>query len=337
MNCNRLLYKRTKPKDCVKKIVVTTRKKDTKKIKEVLKDTFYALEEEGDLIIVNVYVYDAELDSLIGILGDTIDLRYKDSMIEVYTPDFMISPVLSRSEEKIRLEEKTPVEKLVGSTRPHVRLDASKIALTSVAGMVALTGLFLDSVAIVIGAMLLSPLLGPIYAFAINTAVGNVRYVLKSLINLAVLLVMVIFFALLTTFILSSIVPLELTPEILARMDANFIYILMAVFLGFASIFALSRDISESIAGVAIAAALLPPAVVTGICLVLHPQEAANPLVLTLENVFGLMAGSLLAILVLDIEPRRHYRRTVARRIIVRISLILVIFLGLLFISSWLL
>lgn len=321
----------------MKKIVVTTRKSDTKKIKSVLKDTFYALEEEGDLIIVNVYVHDAELDSIIGKLGDTIDLRHKESMIEVYTPDFMISPVLSRCEDKVRLEEKTPVEKLIGSTRPHVRLDASKIALTSVAGMVALTGLFLDNVAIIIGAMLLSPLLGPIYAFAINTAVGNVRYVLRSLINLCVLLVMVIFFAFLTTFILSYFLELELTPEILARMDANFIYILMAVFLGFASIFALSKDISESIVGVAIAAALLPPAVVTGICLVLYPSKAAHPLVLTLENVLGLMGGSLLATLVLDIEPRRHYRRAVARRIIVRISFILIIFLGLLCVSSWLL
>jgi len=268
-------------------------------------------------------------------------MRYKESIIEVYTPDFVISSSLQRSEEKLKIEEKTPVEKLkieektpveklIGSTRIHVKLDTSKIALTTIAGLIAMTGLFMNSVAIIIGAMLLSPLLGPIHAFTINTAVGKIRDVVKCIVNLSIMLLMVIGFSFLTTLVISHYTELSLTPEILARMDSSFIYIFMALLLGFASIFALSKDISESIAGVAIAAALLPPAAVTGISLVLYPSKAVSSLVLTLENVLGLMVGGPCATLLLDIRPRRYYERAIARKVIVRAALVLVILLVLL-------
>ena len=230
----------------------------------------------------------------------------------------MISTV---KEKRRRVKEKTPVEKLIESTRPHPELDTSKIALTSIAGMIALTGLFMNNVAVVIGAMLISPLLGSIYAFAINTAVGRTRNAVRSILNLIVLLVMVIFFSFLTTVVISHFTGLSLTPEIHARMEFGVIYILIALFFGVAPIFALSKNIPETIVGVAIAAALLPPAVVMGISLVLYPSKVLNPMILTIENILGLMAGSLFATLLLDIEPRGYYKRAAARKFIVRVSL----------------
>lgn len=108
----------------------------------------------------------------------------------------------------------------------------------------------------------------------------------------------------------------------------------MAILLGFATMCALSKDISESIAGVAIAAALLPPAVVSGISLVLYPEEFITPLVLTLENVLGLMAGSLAATSILHIRPRRIHRKAVARRLIFRTASVLAVLLSLLILVS---
>jgi uncharacterized hydrophobic protein (TIGR00341 family) len=322
----------------MKKIIVTARKENFEKIEPMLKDLYHFLNEEDDVVRITIYHPGEGLENLIDKLHDVLDFRYKDSIIEVFTPDFVISPVLKRAEKKIeKSKEKTPVEKLIDSTRPHLRLDVSRIALTTVAGIIALTGLFMNNVAIIIGAMLLSPLLGPIYAFAINTAVGRTSDALKSIENLAILLLMVIIFSYLTTLSISIFVELSLTEEILARMDPSFIYILMAVLLGFASILAISKEIPESIAGVAIAAALLPPAVVTGISFVLYLPKTMNPLILTLENVIGLMAGSLSAVLLLDIGPRKYYERAAARKFIARTSLVLIILLFLLFIFSLLL
>ncbi len=318
----------------MKKVIVTTRKEELEYMKSVLEKAYYFLEEGDDLVRVIIYLHDEELDSVIKKLRDTIDLRYRRSVIEVSEPEFVISSALLRTAEKIEVGEKTPVEELIDSTRPHLRLDATKIFLTSIAGMIALTGLFMNNTPIIIGAMLLSPLLGPISAFAIHAAVGNPRRVLKSILNLSVLLAMVIIFSVIATVLISQVTELSLTPEIRARMDSNFIYMVMAILLGFAAVVALTRNIPESIAGVAIAAALLPPAVVTGISLVLYRGEVGAPLVLTLENVLGLMAGGLAATLVLNIGPRRYYRKRAAKKLIVRTSVVLIGLLFLLFLLS---
>lgn len=321
----------------MKRVTAITRKKDREKVEKLVKDTYHFIEYENDLLHVIIFLHDDELNDFLNKLENIIDLRYKESIIEVSTPDFIISTALERSERKTILKEKTPVEKLVDSTKPHLGIDFSKIALTSIAGMIALTGLFLNNIPIVIGAMLLAPLLGPIHAFAINTAVGRPKNVLKSMGNLSLHLVMVILFSFIATVLISQVVDLTLTEEIRIRMDTNFIYIIMAILLGLASIFALTREISESIAGIAIAAALLPPAVVTGITFQLSPQEAVRPLLLTLENVLGLITGALAATVILQIGPRGYYRKTKARRLIAWVSVVLsVLVLLLSLFSFWL-
>lgn len=316
----------------MKKIIAVTKSEDLSGIVPVLEGTTYFTKKEKELVRITIYAPDDMLDDLIEKLQSKIDLRYKESIIEVCSPDFVVSSI---EEKRKKIKEKTPIEKLIESTRPYLELDISKVALTSVAGMVALTGLFTNNVAIIIGAMLLAPLLGPIYAFTINIAVGKSKNAAKSIINLGILLAMVIFFSSVTTALFSQFLELSQTPEIVARMDSSPLYILMALFLGFASVFALSKNIPESIAGVAIAAALLPPTVVTGISLVLYFSETLDPLILTLENVLGLMAGSLAATLFLDIEPRRYYKRAAARRVILRTSFILVAILVLLWAVSF--
>jgi uncharacterized hydrophobic protein (TIGR00341 family) len=316
----------------MKKVIVTARKEDLKKIEPVLENILYVMEKEGPLIKINIYIPDEGLDDLINKFQEVLDFRLKETMIEVFTPDFVISSVLKRAEKKAEKErEKTPVEKLIDSIRPQKSLDIGKIALTSIAGIIALTGLFLNNVAIIIGAMLLSPLLGPIYAFAINTALGRGKDAFKSIGNLSIMILIVIVISYLATLFIDPFIELRKTSEIRSRIDTGLIYVIMAILLGFASIFALSKGISEVIAGVAIAAALLPPAVVVGIAFALYPQDAIDAIILTLENVLGLMAGSLSAVIILGIGPRKYYEKTVARKFIVRTTLFIIILLVLLF------
>ncbi len=316
----------------MKKVIITARKEDLKKIEPVLENILYVMEKEGPLIKINIYIPDEGLDDLINKFQEVLDFRLKETMIEVFTPDFVISSVLKRAEKKAEKErEKTPVEKLIDSIRPQRSLDIGKIALTSIAGIIALTGLFLNNVAIIIGAMLLSPLLGPIYAFAINTALGRGKDAFKSIGNLSIMILIVIVISYLATLFIDPFIELRKTSEISSRIDTGLIYVIMAILLGFASIFALSKGISEVIAGVAIAAALLPPAVVVGIAFALYPQDAIDAIILTLENVLGLMAGSLSAVIILGIGPRKYYEKTVARKFIVRTTLFIIILLVLLF------
>ncbi|MCD6468682.1 MAG: TIGR00341 family protein [Thermoplasmata archaeon] len=320
----------------MKKITLTLKKQDADKTKKLLENKLFFTEEKKGLTQFTIYLKDEELDEFINKLDETIDFRFKENLLEVSTPDFVESAVLKRSEKtKEDAKEKTPVEKLLDSTRAYLKLDLSKMALTSIAGAIALIGLFMNNVAIIIGAMLLSPLLGPIYAFAINTAVGESKDAFKSIGNLLIMLLVVVILSSLFTEAITFFSSLSITSEIMSRMDANFIYIIMAILLGFASILALSKGISESIAGVAIAAAILPPAVVVGISLAMFPPaEVMKPFILTIDNLLGLMTGSLFATLILNIGPRKYYEKTVAKRFIKRTSILLTLLIVLLFIIS---
>jgi len=319
----------------MKKVVVRTKKEELEKIEPIIGEKFHFIEEENELIKINIYIKDELLDDLITKLQESaLDFRLKQTMIEVSTPDFVISSVLKRAEEKEeKVKEKTPIEKLIDSIRPYKKLDLGKISLTTVAGIVALTGLFLNNVAIIIGAMLLSPLLGPIYAFSINTAIGRGREAFKSIGNLGIMLLVVLIISFIATLLIDPFVDLEKTEEIKSRTDPNIIYIIMAILLGFAAIFALSKGISESIAGVAIAAALLPPTVVVGIAFALYPGDAINAIILTLENILGLIAGGLSAVIILGIGPRKYYEKAIARKFIIRTALLIIILIILLFLG----
>jgi len=199
------------------------------------------------------------------------------------------------------------------------------IAMAAIASVVALIGLFLNNVGIVIGAMLLSPLLGPIDSFAISAATGNFRLVRTCLKTIVILLAGIVLIAFVASYLLSFAMDLPITAEILSRTVASPVYVIMAILLGFAVMIALSTGISENIAGVAVAAALLPPAMITKIALAVYPQGAFGAAILTLENVAGLMAGCMIGGIALQVGPRSYREKVTAKTLAVRIGWVLVI------------
>jgi uncharacterized hydrophobic protein (TIGR00341 family) len=303
----------------MKKIVITIRKEEYSKVKPLMENIHSIESEQNGVFQFLAYLPDRQLDEFITEARDAIDLRYKANLIEVSTPDFVVSPHLQREEEELEiLESPHPIEELVASTHIYASLDIGRVAITTIAGLVALTGLFLNNTAIVIGAMILSPILGPISAFAIMTAVGDIRDAFRSIGNLALLLGSLIFFSFISTAIIARFIPLTLTSEIMLRTDVNPIYVVMALLLGFAIILALTLEISEILAGIAVAAALIPPTVVIGILLVLDPSSAVDSGILVLENVIGLMAGALLGTAFLRLAPRARGEKSTARKIMFR-------------------
>lgn len=331
----------------MKKILLDARHEDYEKIKPILKDlshTSAAIDRDGN-VQIRVYVPDSEIDTVIEKLREPLDLRYKQNVIEVSTPDFVISPILARAEERNKKEKKpeiTPVEQLLASASAYACVDYWQVLLTSIAGLIALTGLFLNNVAIIIGAMLLSPILGPIHSFVIFAATGKTNDALQSLKLLSILLGSVFLVTVFATVILSGLalvtpccgLTLELTEEILLRTGTGPIYILMAVLLGMAAMISLIKGYPEALAGVAVAAALLPPLVVAGVTLVLSRNLVPGAVLLTLDNIIGLIAGALIATLIIGVAPRRGEERRVARQFIKRTSMMIVLLLVILFVTS---
>jgi uncharacterized hydrophobic protein (TIGR00341 family) len=193
-------------------------------------------------------------------------------------------------------------------------LDTQLVILTVLAGLITLGGLFLNSVAVIIGAMVISPLLEPIYAGTIFLAEGNMKKFFQHLKVLAVLLGVLILVSALVTACLTVITTLPVTPEILTRLEHQNISALLAVLLGITAIIAHRRGFVASVVGVGISVALVPPAVVTGITMVLMPSQLFNALSLALNNIFGLFAGMLIAILFLGIGPTDMAKLKLSRK-----------------------
>ena len=129
--------------------------------------------------------------------------------------------------------------------------------------MVASVGLNADSTAVVIGAMLISPLMGPILGIGMAIAVNDIDTLRKSLINLAVMVIL----SLLTAFLFFFLFPLrEETSELFGRTSPDIRDVLIAFFGGLALIIARTKKgtIASVIFGVAIATALMPPLCTAG-------------------------------------------------------------------------
>ncbi len=289
------------------------------------------MESDGSKIYhVDLLVPDEILNELIQELMENIDFRFSKNIMIVSNIEAGISTKFDRIREKLNRDTKVkpqiPIEKLLSEAKKYTKVDVPKLTLTVVAGLIALIGLFLNNITIIIGAMLLSPMLGPIYSFSINSALGKIRDSLKALLELLSFVAVVISFSALLTFLLRFIFPqkIKLGPEIMLRSEPSLIYVIMAILLGFAAIMAMAMDIPEVLAGIAIAAAVLPPSVVVGIAIgMFNLQIFLGSLLLTLENVLGLLIGSLLAPILLNIGPRRYYEKRVAKFYTLRVISIL--------------
>jgi len=129
--------------------------------------------------------------------------------------------------------------------------------------LIASIGLNVSSTAVVIGAMLISPLMGPILGVGVSIGINDIDTLRRSLINLGVMVGL----SLSTSFIF-FLIPIfrNETPEILARTAPDVRDVFIAIAGGLALIIALSRRSKQTntIAGVAIATALMPPLCTAG-------------------------------------------------------------------------
>ncbi len=128
---------------------------------------------------------------------------------------------------------------------------------------VASIGLNVSSTAVVIGAMLISPLMGPIVGVGLSIAINDIDTLKRSLVNLGVMVGLSVAAATLY-FWISPLT--ELTPELESRTAPTILDVMVAVFGGLALIVAKSKKgtMPNAIAGVAIATALMPPLCTVG-------------------------------------------------------------------------
>ena len=122
-------------------------------------------------------------------------------------------------------------------------------------------GLNMDSTAVVIGAMLISPLMGPIVGIGLGVGIFDKKLIYKALKNLGIATLI----SIVTAYLFFKFTPTQEVHELLARTKPTLLDLFVAFFGGIAGILAASRCLNtNAIPGVAIATALMPPLCTAG-------------------------------------------------------------------------
>lgn len=147
--------------------------------------------------------------------------------------------------------------------RADAQIDTTYLTLMVLSTLLATVGLYMDSASVIIGAMLLAPLMAPIISLAMGILRMDRGMFRNSLLKAAV----GVFTALLVGGCMSMLMPYQpLTSEMLGRLNPTVLDLAVAIVAGIAGAYTKSyKEILQSLAGVAIAVALVPPLATAGI------------------------------------------------------------------------
>lgn len=249
------------------------------------------------------------LDSVMRVLGGAEDATVLVLPVEAMlprpapeegaNPGGIWSPAISR-------------EELYEGIEKGARLDANFLLLVVLSTVVAAIGLVEDNVAVVIGAMVIAPLLGPNLALALATSLADLRLMGLALktnllgLSLAVLLPAAMAWA--------WPVPLD-SQELGARTVVGLDSIALALASGAAAVLSLTTGLPTVLVGVMVAVALLPPAATCGLMLGAgeYPQATAAGLLLAV-NVVCVNLSAKVIFLIQGVKPRGWAEKRKARR-----------------------
>ncbi|NJB37192.1 DUF389 domain-containing protein [Croceivirga sp. JEA036] len=184
---------------------------------------------------------------------------------------------------------------------------------------IASIGLNANSTAVVIGAMLISPLMGPILGMGLSLAINDVETLRKSLKNFVVMVVL----SVITAFLFFYVFPIQdESSELLARTKPDIRDVLIAFFGGLALVIARAKrgTIASVIFGVAIATALMPPLCTVGFGLAIGKYwYALGAMYLFIINTIFIGLATFLVVKYLRF-PMVKYANSQRRRFIARIA-----------------
>jgi len=213
--------------------------------------------------------------------------------------------------ESVPLFKKANEEKfkeLFLSLRESSKLSSIFIVLMVLSTLLATTGLFQNSATVIIGAMILAPLMSPI----VSLAMGIVRGENNLIQNSSKTLIFGILIALLFSCIYTYMMPLSvLTDEMRGRLNPNLLDLMVAIISGIAGAYANSKsEVAKSLAGVAIAVALVPPLSVTGIGIGWMQWDIIyGSFLLFITNLVGITLFASLTFIVLGYAPLHRAKK----------------------------
>lgn len=205
--------------------------------------------------------------------------------------------------------------------------------MTVLSAVVAVVGLVRGDVAVVIGAMVIAPLLGPNVAMALATTLGDTDLLRRALAtNLA---------GIAAAFVLAVVAGVLFPvgpdlPAIASRTSTGFGDVLLALAAGMAGTLAFTRGRSGAVIGVMVAVALVPPVVVCGMLLGQGEAHLAfRAFLLVAANVICINLAGVVTFLAQGVRPRSWWEAEKARKSVRKAIAIWTVLLAVLLAILW--
>lgn len=207
------------------------------------------------------------------------------------------------------------------SLRESSVLSSSYLVLMVLSTLLAVTGLYANSAPVIIGAMILAPLMSPIISFAMGLVRTEPNLIRNSLRTVLIGIGTGLFCAITVSWLL----PIEsLTTEMQVRLSPTLLDLSVAVISGIAGAYAFAREeIARSLAGVAVAVALVPPLSVSGIAVGWADWDMARgAFLLLITNLVGISLAASVTFLVMGFAPFTLARKGLAISLLMLVLII---------------
>ena len=227
--------------------------------------------------------------------------------------------------EQLNLTDYIDVQAAGTNIRNNIPFRGPNIYILFVAIVIASVGLNVNSIPVIIGAMLISPLMSPIIGFGLGLGTNDTKLLLHALKNLGIMFAI----SLIASTLYFLVTPLETDnpTELLARTNPSIYDVMIAFFGGLAGILEQSRKEKGTVlSGVAIATALMPPLCTVGYGIAnLNWHYAGGALYLFFINCVFIALATFLAVKFLGFPKAEEYRTRSWKQIVSYSVLLLLI------------
>ncbi len=236
------------------------------------------------------------LDALQGLLGESSKILVLP--LEAVLPRKEPEPSDQEAKETIT----TTREEMYNNIVKNAHLDSTYLLLVFLSTVVVAIGLSEDNVAVVIGAMVIAPLLGPNMALALGAALGDMALMWKA----TKTIISGIVLALSLSIVLGFLYPLNLgSHELMARTDVGLDSVVLALASGAAAVVSLTTGLASVLVGVMVAVALLPPTATLGLMIGANqPKLAVGAALLLAVNIVSVNLAAKIVFWVRGVKPR---------------------------------
>lgn len=295
----------------MKRVEITVPAEDRDTAEEIIKEfddpTASEVEKDDRTFISFSCTVDSEaIDELTQRLKEVKDLESGELTIDVLEETALIE----KGKRREGGTQSLSVQEMYAKAFEFATFTRTSWALIILSTGIAVFGTITENMMVVIGAMVIAPMLGPFMSTSFGLVIGD-RKIIQPSIKYGLLSIAV---AILSAFVLGLPIPVEPNPLMRLISDPGFSTIPLSLCVGAASALTFATEARESLAGVAVAIALVPPSAVAGLAMAMGNYDMLFRVMLVIiSNVASLILAGSVTFKLLGITPSTYYRKQVSK------------------------